>query len=426
MTRPALLLSLAVALLGCTNVVLETDDVMLDDEVEVAVATEALHRERNVLRSKKQVVQWQGSVGPEDAPTGGEPPECAEVPCDHFKLKIDLPRNTFTSPNRPGGVQVAVRWFGNPGPHTLPPGVPGCCGEFDTLHLWVYKDGELRAASPASSRCAVHALAEPGERRLRRVDRDDLAQRRAFVEYEGWRGEYARDQPAAPHPPDLTSAAPSALRSRRLISHLRAGAPRRELLHQRDEEDGAQTATFDQSRNEARPARAWLLRAAREPQEEGMTYECAERSPSDGSFEAQAAVKSSSRRARQPLSSFASSELWASNARRPISASAVSEGEGQLCIADIRTTPGQKSDGPRTYYAPPACSAASDAEADPTPGIQRLGRHLRWYIPTVPRGQRRRGRYYRLEFCADPDNSIEEEDEAQLPHNHVRRAAGHA
>jgi hypothetical protein len=26
--------------------------------------------------------------------------------------------------------------------------VPGCCGEFDTLHLWVYKDGELRGASP--------------------------------------------------------------------------------------------------------------------------------------------------------------------------------------------------------------------------------------------------------------------------------------
>ena len=45
-------------------------------------------------------------------------------------------------------MQVALRWFGNPGGHTLPPGVPGCCGEFDTLHLWVYKDGALIASSP--------------------------------------------------------------------------------------------------------------------------------------------------------------------------------------------------------------------------------------------------------------------------------------
>ena len=26
--------------------------------------------------------------------------------------------------------------------------MPGCCGEFDTLHLWVYRDGALVAASP--------------------------------------------------------------------------------------------------------------------------------------------------------------------------------------------------------------------------------------------------------------------------------------
>jgi len=91
---------------------------------------------------------WEGRVGPEDAPRGGEPVECAAVPCDRFRLKIDLPFGTFLNPNRPGGVQVALRWFGNPGGHTLPPGVPGCCGEFDTLNLWVYKDGVLIASSP--------------------------------------------------------------------------------------------------------------------------------------------------------------------------------------------------------------------------------------------------------------------------------------
>ena len=101
-----------------------------------------------VLDQRQLPLFWQGRVGPEDAPTGGEPPECADVPCDRFRLRLDLPHGTFQNPNRPGGVQVALRWFGNPGGHTLPPGVPGCCGEFDTLHLWIYKDGALVAASP--------------------------------------------------------------------------------------------------------------------------------------------------------------------------------------------------------------------------------------------------------------------------------------
>ncbi len=101
-----------------------------------------------VLRQAHNPLFWEGRVGPEDAPRGGEPVECAAVPCDRFRLKIDLPFGTFLNPNRPGGVQVALRWFGNPGGHTLPPGVPGCCGEFDTLHLWVYKDGALIASSP--------------------------------------------------------------------------------------------------------------------------------------------------------------------------------------------------------------------------------------------------------------------------------------
>src|SRR5689334_24250314 len=117
---------------------------------------------RGVLKNRIQPVLWHGQVGPEDAPTGGEPVECAAVPCDHFRLLIDLPHGTFNNPDRPGGVQVALRWFGNPAGHTLPPGVPGCCGEFDTLHLWVYRDGALVAASPGIIAVSQSAfLAEP-------------------------------------------------------------------------------------------------------------------------------------------------------------------------------------------------------------------------------------------------------------------------
>ena len=110
---------------------------------------------QGVLDQRALPLFWQGRVGAEDAPTGGEPPECASVPCDHYRLRIDLPHGTFQNPNRRGGVQVALRWFGNPAGHTLPPGVPGCCGEFDTLHLWVYKDGALVAASPGIIRRPV-------------------------------------------------------------------------------------------------------------------------------------------------------------------------------------------------------------------------------------------------------------------------------
>src|SRR5688500_16881812 len=101
-----------------------------------------------VLAQRSLPLLWTGRVGPEDAPTGAEPVECALAPCDRFRLRIDLPAGTFNNAQRPGGVQVALRWFGNPGGHTLPPGVPGCCGEFDTLHLWIYKDGALVASSP--------------------------------------------------------------------------------------------------------------------------------------------------------------------------------------------------------------------------------------------------------------------------------------
>src|SRR5688572_10241122 len=93
------------------------------------------HQARSgVLEQAHAPLLWSGRVGPEDAPTGGEPPECAAVPCDRFRLKVDLPRGTFRNPNRPGGVQVALRWFGDAAGHTL--------------HLWVYKDGALVAASP--------------------------------------------------------------------------------------------------------------------------------------------------------------------------------------------------------------------------------------------------------------------------------------
>ena len=117
--HPALHCALAAGLLlSCGVVVVPADAV--GAPLQGAVETQPPRPERRgVLRNRIQPVLWEGRVGPEDAPTGGEPVECAAVPCDHFRLRIDLPRGTFDDPNRPGGVQVALRWFGNPSRTTV-------------------------------------------------------------------------------------------------------------------------------------------------------------------------------------------------------------------------------------------------------------------------------------------------------------------
>jgi hypothetical protein len=61
-----------------------------------------------VLRSPHAPLLWDGTVGPDDAPSGGEPVECQTVPCDYFRLQVDLPAGTFGNPNRPGGTIRAL------------------------------------------------------------------------------------------------------------------------------------------------------------------------------------------------------------------------------------------------------------------------------------------------------------------------------
>lgn len=436
MTRLALL-SLAVTVLGCSNVVGDESEVPNED---VVVAAEELRRTRNVLRNRQQAVQWTGVVGPEDAPTGGEPPECAEVPCDHYRLKIDLPRNTFANPNHPGGVQVAVRWFGNPGPHTLPPGVPGCCGEFDTLHLWVYKDGELRAASPGIIAVSQSALLQSPENGVYDVwiAYDPTYNVAPSVEYEALAEvEYAPPiRPLRRTLPDLT------FRGTERITFATPSFPIFEpeppagasCFVSETEEDGAQNCLrFDQIiANEGEgPLELGFTVPAGDPQEEGTTYDVVQHVYStDGSVAPQAGgeVEFHGVHGHYHYSSFASSELWASNARgRKLGAAPISEGRKvSFCIADIRIdTWAEKGDGPRTYYAPDCLfPAATDADGDHyVQGLTHGWADIYdWYVPDqylevtgVADG------YYRLEFCADPDNSIEEEDESNnCLINHLR------
>ena len=389
------------------------------------------------LRTAQQTVLWSGRVGPEDAPVGGEPPECATVPCDHFRLKVNLPHGTFDDPNRDGGVQVAVRWFGNPGPHTLPPGVPGCCGEFDALNLWVYKDGVLRASSAgiiAVSQSTLVSDAENGTYDVW-IASDPTYNVNPFVEYEALAEvEFSpKKRPVKRVLPDL------AFRGTERITFDTPSFPIFEpepppgasCFLSETEEDGAQNCLrFDQI----------IANEGKGPLELGFTIP-------PGSTEehfdvVQKVYSSNGTVTSQPggevefhpihghyhYSSFAISELWKSNRRGArLGTAPITNGQKvSFCIADIRVDAwAEKGDGPRTYMAPDCLfPASSDAEGDHyKQGLTNGWADVYdWYIPDqylevtgVPDG------YYRLEFCADPNNDIEETDEDNnCLVNHIR------
>jgi hypothetical protein len=127
-------------------------------------------------------------------------------------------------------------------------------------------------------------------------------------------------------------------------------------------------------------------------------------------------------------SSFADAKLWRSNRRgaklgnAPVAASH----KVSFCMADIRIDKwAEKGDGPRKYYAPDCLFPyASDGVTDQYRQGVNYGWSdvYDWYIPDqyievsgVVDG------FYRLEFCADPFNELEETDETNnCVVNHIR------
>ncbi len=81
------------------------------------------------LKNTAQPVLWSGAVS-RNVGHLGEVPECA-TGCDRFDLNIDLPGGVWN--NKPGGVQVAIKWTGP---------VFG-----DNLRLFVYRGNTLIAKS---------------------------------------------------------------------------------------------------------------------------------------------------------------------------------------------------------------------------------------------------------------------------------------
>jgi hypothetical protein len=395
---------------------------------------------RGVLEHTQKPLLWKGAVGLGDAPLNGAPVECAGVPCDHFRLKIDLPRGTFNHPNRPGGVQVALRWFGNPGGHTLPPGVPACCGEFDTVHLWVYQAGELVAASPgiiAVSQSAFLPEPENGWYDIW-IAYDPSYNVAPEVEYEALAEvEYLpRIHPVKRLLPDLTFHGTERITFDTPSFPIfepdpPAGAS---CFASEMEEDGARTCLrFDQII--ANTGRGPIEIAYDVPEgqapDQNVPFPVSQRvHRSDGTFTDRSAgtVNYHTVHGHYHYSSFANALLWRSNARgtRLGSKEVAAAHKVSFCMADIRIDAwAEKGDGPRTYYAPDCLFPQTSAGGVDTyrQGITHGWADVYdWYIPDqyievtgVPSG------YYRLEFCADPFNEIEEENERNnCVVNHIR------
>ncbi len=83
-----------------------------------------------VVKSDGPASFWDGVVS-DGGPSIRRIPECRTVNCDHIKVKVKLPKNTW---KRPGGLQLAIRWD---------------VASEGSLGLFVYRGGKLVATSAA-------------------------------------------------------------------------------------------------------------------------------------------------------------------------------------------------------------------------------------------------------------------------------------
>jgi hypothetical protein len=368
-------------------------------------------RDKLLLRNKRAPVFFEGSVGPEEAPSGGEPPECQAVACDHHRLKIDLPRGTFRNPNRPGGVQVAVRW----------------ASENDALNLFVYRRGELVASSTGIIATAQSALIPAPDNGVYDiwVAHDPEFSLEPAVAYEALAEvEFApRVRPVRPLLPDLSYGTPVTVTFDTPSFPLFEPEPppgascfESEVL-----EDGAQNCLrFDQKlQNIGRGSLELRLAIPLDPESPAMNV-FQRVFNSDGSAVDRLAGNwlFHERHQRFRFESFGASALWQSNANGArLGSEPVRTGKKlSFCVVDVEIALwGEKGDGPRTYQAPD-CLFPQASDEDFEYLIQGITHGwtdvYEWYLPDqyievtgVPDG------FYQLESCADPDNEVLEERE---------------
>ncbi|MEX2303407.1 MAG: lysyl oxidase family protein [Bryobacterales bacterium] len=371
------------------------------------------------LKNPAKAVFWNGTAGAGAGPVG-EVPQCA-AGCDRFDLKVDLPGGVWN--NKPGGVQVAIRW--------TPPQL------FDNLNLYVYQGGSLVAASEgiiATAQAVLIPSAANGVYQVY-VAYDDVESSSPQIPYEGL-AEVEYDPKPRPRRRLIPDLVP---RPQRNLSFDPGGIFFDEISVEHPScyvtevaEEGAQTCLrFDQI----------LANVGEGPMEIRFATPAGETPPlvdafqrlyhSDGRSEdlGTGPVEFHPEHGHYHFTSFGASRLWAvdSSGRRfgkhPLrkrrgpprhGSEPVREGEKvSFCLADIEIDFwGEKGDGPRTYYAPNCLFPfSSDGVSDLyVQGITAGWTDVYdWYLPDqyievsgVPDG------IYILDTIADPDGVLVE------------------
>jgi hypothetical protein len=376
------------------------------------------------LANTSRTVEWAGTAL-RDGPPGGQVPECAAVWCDRFDLTVDLPTGVWT--NKPGGVQVALRWegFGN------------------NVKLYVYHDGARVAASEgivATAQSLLIPSAENGSYQVyaaydfemplafgmvpnERIPFEALAE----VEY------LPKAQPVRTLLPDL------AARPQRNVTFetpppifFEAGVPSGSCFESERTEEGAQLCLrFDQvlaNTGEGALELRFLLPPA-EPAagQTGQIEQVVYRSDGSTTTRSGGTWEFHATHAHFHYTGFALSRLWTVDANGKRGASAVRSRRHKLgaagtvagtgrkvsfCVVDIELDAwGRKGDAPRTYSAPTCL--VPQPEGYLLQGLSAGWADVYdWFLPDqyldvygLPDG------LYLLETVADPDNTILESDE---------------
>jgi hypothetical protein len=363
------------------------------------------------LSNKSKPVFFSGTVGPEDAPHGGEPPECQTVACDKFKLDIDLPNGTFDNPNKPGGVIIGLRFF----------------NANNTLNVFVYK-GNTRVAQSAGIIATAQGvfLPEPSNGQYTIwIAADPTYNLDPSVPYEGYaRVEYnPKTTPAKQVLPDLEFRAPRNLRFAHPSQPFFEEDPPADstCFNTERDQDGAQLCLrFDQVIANIGIG-ALEVREAIPHDPNNTALNAFQRIySSDGSFVMKPAGDFEYHAAHHHYhyKSLAQSFLWQSNAAgaKIGSAPVRTTLKRSFCIADIEIDRwGLDNVGPRTYFAPD-CLVPLDSDADFDYLIVGMTHGWAdvydWFLP----GQYIEAKglaegYYILESCADPDSRLTESNE---------------
>jgi hypothetical protein len=354
---------------------------------------------------------WTGVVS-RDGPPVREIPECRTVNCDHLALKVMLPSGIW---NRPGGVQVAIRWD---------------IASEGALSLFVYRGGQRVAKSTAGVGIA-QSLTIPSAKNgtydvyvsygvtFGAIDPDPVISYEglAEVEYDPAR------QPLRDLLPDLAAL------PQENVTYDNPGAifgdeapPGQSCYISEIEEQGAtQCLRFDQvlrNRGEGPVELRFDRQIGVDPQDEDVAQRVYR---SNGTFRDIPAgqVEWHPIHGHYHFKGFAQSELWlADDAGNVVGTAAAAVGDKvSFCVSDTDLISwGEKGDGPLSYPAPDCLDpkqTIGDTEYFWYGMTRGWADRYNWYLPdqfidTVSLSD---GTYV-LSTTVDPDNRLVEANDA--------------